>query len=188
MNTRKLEYWTSLFDTCPPETPYQLYINEALDAVGEEHGQVLMELSEHTAGFVVDVANTAAFAALDVANVSNDWRDVVESLRSKRPTVTSVAPVKTPAPAPQKQPGYRSKWRKQKMRALVRDNFTCQAQECKCKDLARLTVHHIQPKSEGGTNELSNLVTLCDHHHSLLHSNAAPARQAAYEAMMGGAL
>lgn len=60
-------------------------------------------------------------------------------------------------------------WRKQRMRVLVRDNFRCQAPGCVCKDLNRLTVHHIKPKAEGGDDDLPNLLTLCEYHHELAH-------------------
>lgn len=69
----------------------------------------------------------------------------------------------------------RAKWRKQRMRALVRDNFTCRAEGCGCKDLDRLTVHHIVPKGEGGGDDLPNLLTLCDYHHERAHRTAGQA-------------
>lgn len=60
-------------------------------------------------------------------------------------------------------------WGKQRMRVLVRDNFRCQAEGCRVDYLSQLTVHHIVPKSAGGSDNLSNLVTLCRRHHEALH-------------------
>jgi hypothetical protein len=49
---------------------------------------------------------------------------------------------------------------------LLRDRFTCQY--CKKRN-GKLEVHHILPKSEGGKDTISNLVTLCSTHHKALH-------------------
>ena len=54
-----------------------------------------------------------------------------------------------------------------------RDNYTC----CKCnkhiKDLKKnnikLQVHHIKPRSQGGTNVPENLITLCEYCHKQVH-------------------
>lgn len=35
----------------------------------------------------------------------------------------------------------------------------------------RIQVHHIHYRSEGGTDEEQNLITLCEEHHSLMHSD-----------------
>ena len=66
----------------------------------------------------------------------------------------------------------RAKWRKQRMRVLVRDNFTCQAEGCTCRDLDRLQIHHVVPKCEGGGDDLPNLLTLCEYHHERAHRAA----------------
>ena len=66
----------------------------------------------------------------------------------------------------------KKQWRKQRMRVLVRDNFHCQAPGCTCRDLNRLTVHHLVPKAEGGSDDLPNLLTLCDYHHERAHRTA----------------
>ena len=31
-------------------------------------------------------------------------------------------------------------------------------------------IHHIKPLSEGGTHDTSNLISLCKHHHSMIHA------------------
>jgi len=47
-----------------------------------------------------------------------------------------------------------------KVEVFKRDNYTCQ--ECGAGREAKLHVHHSIPVSRGGTDEMSNLVTLCD--------------------------
>lgn len=67
-------------------------------------------------------------------------------------------------------------WQKQRMRALVRDNFTCQAhllglckEPCTENRLRKIHVHHVQWRSHGGDHDLDNLLTLCKEHHILIH-------------------
>ena len=67
-------------------------------------------------------------------------------------------------------------WTKARMRALVRDDFLCQAHQldlidkpCDEHRLNRLVVHHKQHRINGGGHELSNLITLCHRHHIELH-------------------
>jgi 5-methylcytosine-specific restriction endonuclease McrA len=38
-----------------------------------------------------------------------------------------------------------------------------------CAADEHLTVHHIVSVADGGTNDLSNLVVLCERHHDLVH-------------------
>ena len=51
--------------------------------------------------------------------------------------------------------------------ALCRDKYTCQV--CKSKN-TRLEVHHIKYRSQGGTDDLDNLITLCADCHKKVHS------------------
>jgi hypothetical protein len=51
---------------------------------------------------------------------------------------------------------------------LARDHHGCTAPGCRAA--RNLDVHHIQFRSDGGGNELSNLLTLCSGHHALLHA------------------
>jgi hypothetical protein len=53
-------------------------------------------------------------------------------------------------------------WRQ---KVLWRDYYTCR--HCKSKD--RLQAHHIRFKSNGGTNVVSNGITLCEECHASLH-------------------
>lgn len=60
------------------------------------------------------------------------------------------------------------------MRALVRDEFACQAHlvglpRCTETRLRMLQVHHLVQRSEGGTHDLENLLTLCRVCHSRIH-------------------
>lgn len=50
--------------------------------------------------------------------------------------------------------------------ALDRDNYTCQI--CGAKN-TRLEVHHIKYRSQGGSDDLDNLITLCKDCHNKLH-------------------
>lgn len=49
---------------------------------------------------------------------------------------------------------------------FLRDNYTCQCCGKSIKDGAILHVHHIKYRSQGGTNRLSNLCTICDKCHT----------------------
>lgn len=52
-------------------------------------------------------------------------------------------------------------WKRQRAKALSRDNYQC----VRCGNAINLTVDHLIPRSKGGTNELSNLQTLCTECH-----------------------
>lgn len=56
-----------------------------------------------------------------------------------------------------------------KAMVLNRDNYTCQCCKGKHKD-SKLEVHHIVFRSQGGSDEESNLITLCHTCHEDLHS------------------
>lgn len=51
--------------------------------------------------------------------------------------------------------------------ALARDSYTCQ--KCQAQN-TQLEVHHKIPRSQGGSNRPSNLITLCTKCHSLHHA------------------
>lgn len=55
-----------------------------------------------------------------------------------------------------------------KVMILNRDNYTCQHCKGKHKD-SKLEVHHIIYRSQGGSNEQDNLITLCHACHKNLH-------------------
>lgn len=56
-----------------------------------------------------------------------------------------------------------------KAMVLNRDNYTCQCCKGKHKD-SKLEVHHIVFRSKHGSDEESNLITLCHTYHKALHS------------------
>ena len=73
--------------------------------------------------------------------------------------------------------GYGSRWDKLRLVILKRDNHLCQA----CKLEGRITpareVDHIIPKAKGGTDEQTNLQSLCvEHHRTKTAAEAAEAQ------------
>jgi Holliday junction resolvase RuvA-like protein/HNH endonuclease len=50
---------------------------------------------------------------------------------------------------------------------LARDHHGCSVPGC--RNAHFVDVHHLQPRSEGGTNALENLITLCTAHHRATH-------------------
>src|SRR5262249_26338887 len=64
--------------------------------------------------------------------------------------------------------------------ALFRDGFKCQS--CGItgipgKRASDLQVHHIEYRKNGGTNELENLITLCQSCHKARHAAERPSKQ-----------
>lgn len=55
-------------------------------------------------------------------------------------------------------------WREVRQEALQRDNHRCQVFGKEHSG----QVHHFIPRSQGGTNDLSNLITLCGRCHMLV--------------------
>lgn len=55
-----------------------------------------------------------------------------------------------------------------KQAAKARDDYKCQ---CCGKKNCRLEVHHLLPRSRGGSDKLMNLITLCSDCHHLAHSS-----------------
>lgn len=67
-----------------------------------------------------------------------------------------------------RHPSYRlNKEENYKQAARNRDGYKCQ--NCKKKQ-GMLEVHHLLPKSQGGSDKLANLITLCRTCHKLAHS------------------
>src|SRR5262245_21147721 len=62
-------------------------------------------------------------------------------------------------------------WEITRRHVLLRDGFRCVS----CGELVGqdADVHHLLPRSMGGTHEMSNLVTLCDGCHASHHPNLA---------------
>ncbi|WP_317105294.1 HNH endonuclease [Chroococcidiopsis sp. SAG 2025] len=57
-----------------------------------------------------------------------------------------------------------SEWREIRQKILQRDNRQCQV----CGKEYSGQVHHILPRSQGGTNDLANLITLCGKCHMVI--------------------
>lgn len=67
-------------------------------------------------------------------------------------------------------------WDRQRMRAMVRDDFYCLAHELGlCKEPCTenrprfLQVHHKEMRINGGSHDLDNLITVCRAHHAQIH-------------------
>ena len=65
------------------------------------------------------------------------------------------------------QQGFNYGYSSRKEAILHRDNYTCQ---CCGKKNCRLEVHHIKFKSNGGTDDEENLLTLCEDCHKGVHA------------------
>ncbi|HVL40253.1 MAG TPA: HNH endonuclease [Fimbriimonadaceae bacterium] len=62
----------------------------------------------------------------------------------------------------------KSDWQAVRSEILKRDGHACRW----CGRTGDwLEVHHIAYRSEGGPDEAANLITLCDEHHEIVHSN-----------------
>lgn len=66
---------------------------------------------------------------------------------------------------------YKDKWAEIRQAALVRDQHQCQNCRKSQQDAEALEVHHIVPRSKGGSNRLSNLKTLCKECHNAVHGD-----------------
>ena len=65
------------------------------------------------------------------------------------------------------QKGFNYGYSSRRSAILHRDNYTCQ---CCGKKNCRLEVHHIKFKSDGGTDDEENLITLCEDCHKGVHA------------------
>ena len=65
------------------------------------------------------------------------------------------------------QKGFNYGYSSRRKAVLHRDNYTCQ---CCGKKNCRLEVHHIKFKSNGGTDNEENLITLCEDCHKGVHA------------------
>ena len=66
------------------------------------------------------------------------------------------------------QKGFNYGYSSRREAILHRDNYTCQ---CCGKKNCRLEVHHIRFKSDGGTDDEENLITLCEDCHKSVHAS-----------------
>lgn len=81
---------------------------------------------------------------------------------------------------------YPSDWEQRRKEVYERDRFTCQ--NCGRRGGPHgdheLHAHHIVPKASGGSDDLSNLKTLCRECHNAVHTDAHAPTVKAYEATM----
>ncbi|TIS99169.1 RecQ family ATP-dependent DNA helicase [Mesorhizobium sp.] len=70
------------------------------------------------------------------------------------------------------QPIAADSWQEIRLQVLKRDDYRCVSCSTPVKS-AQADVHHLLPRSMGGTDELANLVTLCDGCHAVHHPNLA---------------
>jgi hypothetical protein len=69
--------------------------------------------------------------------------------------------------------GYPSDWDSRRKEVYERDDYTCQNCGAKGgpKGGAELHAHHVVPKANGGTHEISNLQTVCSECHKAVHGD-----------------
>jgi hypothetical protein len=94
-------------------------------------------------------------------NLDNDLDqfDVIEGIRVSRNTFSDL-----PAFG---HDDYPPDWEELRKRVLERDTHSCQETDGTCD--GPLQIHHIQELSKGGSNDMDNLITLCQHHHCKKH-------------------
>ena len=69
---------------------------------------------------------------------------------------------------------YSDNWPEIRKQVYQRDNYTCQI----CNNQGgRLNCHHLVSLSKGGTNEKSNLETLCQNCHEEIHPHLKKAKE-----------
>ena len=64
---------------------------------------------------------------------------------------------------------YPSNWGELRLKVLTRDNFTCRRCGANLRGVFYREVHHIIPLSRGGSNSISNLISLCKSCHDKQH-------------------
>lgn len=70
---------------------------------------------------------------------------------------------------------YPPDWADRRNKVLLKDENRCQVTGC--LSLSTLEIHHIVPLSDGGSNQIDNLVSLCQVHHWLLPEHELVARR-----------
>lgn len=88
--SKKCNPMSDLMNACPPENPYQFFCNAGLMAMGEKYGAVMNDLSEEVANIMLNAASTAIYGALEAANVSNEWIDLVKPTKERSAFTESV--------------------------------------------------------------------------------------------------
>jgi len=78
---------------------------------------------------------------------------------------------------------YGTNWDEQREKARERDGYACQVKGC---GVPARTVHHIVPRRNfkghmEDANDLSNLITVCDHHHNLIECGKTPCPRSTHQ-------
>jgi len=68
---------------------------------------------------------------------------------------------------------YPSNWDRIRELVFKRDNYECQScgRRGGPRGDAQLHPHHVTPRSEGGSDDMANLVTVCSQCHATTHGN-----------------
>lgn len=64
---------------------------------------------------------------------------------------------------------YGDDWAVLRVKALTRDGYSCRRCNANLRGVFYREVHHIHPLGKGGTNTLSNLISLCSACHECQH-------------------
>jgi 5-methylcytosine-specific restriction endonuclease McrA len=110
---------------------------------------------------VLEILSTLVVATLGIIGLYykskyEEYKRLYEECVNPKPTVST----KT-----EKAKEEREHWLVIRSQILLRDHFRCQ----ECGYYKHLEVHHIIPKSKGGTDDPSNLITLCTRCHEKKH-------------------
>lgn len=101
------------------------------------------------------------------------------SLRSSgslsRSSTLSRSPMRESAKTKTKNAKKRRDWSKTRQLVIERDG-SCRGREMGGPCGGGAHVHHVKRRSQGGTDELFNLVLLCSDHHEMVHSRIEFAR------------
>jgi HNH endonuclease len=104
-------------------------------------------------------------------------------MRSSRPapTASAVSSPKRTDVASRPALGKHA-WQKLRARALQRDGNRCR----RCPNSSKLQVHHVVRPEDRGTDDLGNLITLCDRCHRLTHKAMGKGRRQRLVGGLGG--
>lgn len=74
-------------------------------------------------------------------------------------------------PVSRKQAAKNREYARTRIEALERDGYACQLRTAEHRCEGMLQTHHIVRRSQGGSNDAANLVTLCAAGHAWVHAN-----------------
>jgi 5-methylcytosine-specific restriction endonuclease McrA len=94
-------------------------------------------------------------------NLFKKYKHLYEEVTKPKPTPSS----KHTSPKALQAQEELQRYLEIRSKVLLRDHFRCQ----ECNYYQHLEVHHIIPRSKGGSDELTNLITLCQRCHAKKH-------------------